>query len=269
MRIGIRHATTYRYEETANYAVQSLRLTPSAFAAQTIESWTIKAPGIEKAATFTDGFGNQVHLITVHEKHDSITIEVDGVVETADSAGMIQGLKERAPLPLFLRETSLTEADDAVKALAKESSGDDQISRLHDLMARIRKQIEYRTGETHATTTASEALAHGYGVCQDHAHVFIAAARHLGFPARYISGYLWATEGEPLEAQHAWAEAHIADLGWVGFDISNGISPDTHYVRVACGLDYDSAAPVRGSRRGGGGESLSVHVEVGEAAAQQ
>lgn len=269
MRIAIRHATTYRYEETANYSVQSLRLTPQSFDSQMVERWEIRAPGIDKAATFTDGFGNQVHLITVTDKHDSITIEVEGVVETSDTAGVVRGLTEIAPVPLFLRSTPLTTADAAIEALAGKSKGKDDISRLHDLMALIRKKIEYRTGETHAATSAAEALQHGYGVCQDHAHVFIAAARHLGFPARYVSGYLWATEGEPQEAQHAWAEAHVPDLGWAGFDVSNGIAPDPHYVRIACGLDYDGAAPVRGSRRGGGGESLSVHVEVGEAAAQQ
>jgi transglutaminase-like putative cysteine protease len=116
----------------------------------------------------------------------------------------------------------------------------------------------------------AEALARGAGVCQDHTHVFIAAARHLGFPARYVSGYLQAGAGEaPQEAQHAWAEVRIPDLGWAGFDAANGISPDPHYVRVACGLDYEYAAPVRGSRRGGGGEDLDVSVEVGEAAAPQ
>lgn len=269
MKISVRHATTYRYDQSVNYSVQSLRMTPQSCGSQTIESWEIKAPGIEKAASFEDGFGNIVHLLTVSEPHDAITIEVAGIVETKDTAGVVSGLKEIAPEGLFFRETKLTKLDDAIRKLAGESKGDDDLARLHDLMALIRDRIAYRTGETKSTTAAAEALSQGSGVCQDHAHVFIAAARSIGFPARYISGYLWATEGEPGEAQHAWAEALIPDLGWVGFDVSNGISPDPHYVRIACGLDYDYAAPVRGSRRGGGGESLDVIVEVGEATAQQ
>lgn len=269
MRIAIRHSTTYRYDDPAIYTAQSLRLTPPDFDGQKVEAWRIRAPGIEKAATFIDGFGNRVHLVTLAERHEEITIAVEGVVETTDTAGIVSGLTEIAPVALFLRGTRLTGADASIRDLAAKAKGKDDIARLHDLMKRIRAAIDYQVGETHAATPAAEALRNGKGVCQDHAHVFIAAARHLGFPARYVSGYLWATEGEPQEAQHAWAEAHVTDLGWAGFDVSNGICPDAHYVRVACGLDYDYAAPVRGSRRGGGGETLSVAVHVGAAAAQQ
>lgn len=269
MKIAVRHATTYRYDQRANYSVQSLRLTPQPSDAQTILAWKVRSPGIEKAASFEDGFANIVHLVTISEPHDSITIEVEGLVETHNTAGVTSGLKEVAPADLFFRETVLTRPDDAIRALAAKAKGQGDLDRLHHLMAMIRERIAYRTGETHSRTTAGEALEHGSGVCQDHAHVFIAAARLLGFPARYISGYLWATEGEAGDAQHAWAEALVPDLGWVGFDVSNGISPDPHYVRIACGLDYDYAAPVRGSRRGGGGETLDVIVEVGEATAQQ
>lgn len=269
MRIAIRHSTTYSYDEPAIYSAQSLRLTPPSYDAQTVVDWNLVAPGIETAASFTDGFGNVVHLITVVERHTSVTIEVTGTVETLDTAGVSSGLPERAPVGLYLRTTSLTRADDAIKAVAEKARGEDDVSRLHDLMRIIRDRIDYQVGETHAATPADEALKRGAGVCQDHAHVFLAAARHLGYPSRYVSGYLWATEGEPQEAQHAWSEALVPDLGWVGFDVSNGVSPDPHYVRVACGLDYYYAAPVRGSRRGGGEESLDVRVEVGEAAAQQ
>lgn len=269
MRIAIRHATRYRYDEPVRYSAQSLRLTPCSSAGQDVLRWAVEAPGIDKAATFVDGFGNKVQLITVTEAHQEITIAVDGEVETSDTAGVLQGLKEVAPRALFLRHTELTRPDEAIAALTVDLDGEDTVQRMHDLMSRIRARVAYRVGETHSETTAAEALARGAGVCQDHAHLFIAAARHLGLPARYVSGYLWATEGEPGEAQHAWAEAHIENLGWVGFDVSNGICPDAHYVRVACGLDYTYAAPVRGSRRGGGGEALDVTVEVGEAQTQQ
>lgn len=269
MRIAIRHRTTYRYHEPVAYSVQSLRLTPASFPAQDIRSWSIDAPGIERAATFIDGFGNRVHLITIDEPHEEIVIEVTGDVVTTDTAGLVEGLGETAPAGLYLRETDLTRPDAAIAKLARSAAGEGPVALLHDLAKRIRARVAFQVGETHAATTAAQALAARAGVCQDHTHIFIAAARTLDIPARYISGYLWATEGEPLEAQHAWAEAYIESLGWVGFDIANGISPDEHYVRVACGLDYAYAAPVRGSRRGGGGESLEVHVEVGQAQTQQ
>ena len=111
--------------------------------------------------------------------------------------------------------------------------------------------VAYEIGHTSVTTTAEEALVAGHGVCQDHAQVLIAAARHLGFPARYVSGYLCPMEEGFPAASHAWAELFVDGLGWVGFDPANRVSPDEHYVRVACGRDYHDAAPIRGLRRGG------------------
>lgn len=270
MRLGIRHRTTYRYEQTVGYSVQSLRLWPPDYDSQHVSSWRIDAPGIERAASFVDGFGNRVHLITIDKPHSEVSIEVVGEVETRDASGVVAGLRESAPRNLFLRDTPLTQPDERIAKLAGDAAGSDQIGRLHALMRLIHERVEYRIGATQSKTTAAEALAAGAGVCQDHTHIFIAAARVMHIPARYVGGYLWATEGEggPQEAQHAWAETCIESLGWVGFDVSNGISPDCHYVRVAAGLDYASAAPIRGSRRGGGEEQLEVRVDVGEAQTQ-
>jgi transglutaminase-like putative cysteine protease len=122
--------------------------------------------------------------------------------------------------------------------------------------------LAYEHGHTHVASTAEEALAQGRGVCQDHAHVFIAAARRLGYPTRDVSGYLLMDEVVDQDASHAWAEAWVEGLGWVGFDISNGISPDEQYVSVATGLDYQDAAPVSGVRFGAGGEVLRVSLQV-------
>jgi len=110
--------------------------------------------------------------------------------------------------------------------------------------------------------TAEDALEAGHGVCQDHAHSFIACCRYMDIPARYVSGYLMMDDRIDQDATHAWAEAYVEGLGWVGFDVSNGISPDTRYVRVATGLDYAEAAPVSGTRFGSAGEALAVQVQV-------
>jgi len=86
----------------------------------------------------------------------------------------------------------------------------------------------------------------------------------MGWPARYVSGYLMLDDRVEQEAMHAWAEAHVAGLGWVGFDVANAIAPDRRYVRVATGLDYSEAAPVTGMRIGGIGEVLTVQIGVAQ-----
>jgi len=140
---------------------------------------------------------------------------------------------------------------------------------MHDLMVTIHKTMTFDTDPTHTGTTAGEALALGRGVCQDYVHIFIAAARAGGFPARYVGGHFHRSDGVvQQEAGHAWAEAFIEDLGWVGFDPTNGICPQESHVRIACGLDYLDAAPVRGAQFSGAGETLTVNVAVSQACAQ-
>ena len=122
-------------------------------------------------------------------------------------------------------------------------------------MNTIEERVVYTFGATHAGTTAEEALLLGSGVCQDHAHVFAAAARELGFPARYVSGYLMMNETVDQAASHAWAEAYVPVLGWVAFDASNGISPDERYVRIAVGRDYPRCDAGVGNSAGTGGRT--------------
>jgi len=130
-------------------------------------------------------------------------------------------------------------------------------------------EVAYESGHTDAETSAEEALGRGRGVCQDHAQIFVACARMLGVPARYVSGYLMMDDRIEQEATHAWAEAWVQGLGWVGFDISNGISPDPRYVRVATGRDYRDAAPVTGISFGALTEELSVELAVEQQKAEQ
>ena len=136
------------------------------------------------------------------------------------------------------------------------SQADDTLPMLHALLGRIHGEMTFDTDPTHTATTAAEAFALKRGVCQDLTHIFIAAARHLGVPARYVGGYFHRADGvTQQDAGHAWAEAHVPALGWVAFDPANGICATDAHVRVAVGLDYLGAAPVRGARRGGGTES--------------
>ena len=136
-------------------------------------------------------------------------------------------------------------------------------------MSALNREITFDTDPTHAATTAAEAFALRRGVCQDLTHIFIAAARQLGIPARYVGGHFYRVDGVTAQdAGHAWAEAYVEHLGWVGFDPTNGIGTTDAHVRVAIGLDYLGAAPVRGTRFGGSGETLKVAVQVEQARQQ-
>ena len=262
MQITIHHKTFYDYEHPILHAVQALRLTPPSSAGQSVLSWSVRMSGIDNAATYTDAFGNLVHLVTPVAAVQHLEILAEGVVETHDTAGVVGFTHEAAQLSLFLRSTPLTQPDHAIGKLAEKCRGPNRIETLHALMQSIHEAIDYRPDVTDVNTSASVALKSGAGVCQDHAHVMIAACRYLGIPARYVTGYLEIDEDGPSVAHHAWAEAFADEIGWIGFDPANRVCPTPSYVRLATGLDARYAAPLRGIRNGHGVENLSVEVVV-------
>lgn len=262
MRLHIHHRTVYNYEEPALRLVQAFRLWP-AQTGQIVRNWKVSIDGRRLEATCTDGFGNTAATHAFDDPVDSVVIEVEGLVETRDNHGVLGSEHEPLPPEFYLAPTELTGPDAALEALAADDGtlGTDDVPRLHALCKRVIERIAYIPNRTHSGTNAAEALREGAGVCQDHAHVMTTCARILGYPARYVSGYLCAG-AEDDAASHAWSEVYVESLGWVGFDPSNGISPDEHYVRVAVGRDYVDAAPVRGVRQGGEAESLDVSVRI-------
>lgn len=263
MYVSIRHTTHYSYDAVGSFAVQRLRLTPFDNQSQKVISWAIEGDGVADGAHYVDGFGNRVHLITHCRPYETLSITAGGEVETFDRNGVIGNLGELANPKLFLRATPRTESSPEIDALADGMRDRNLLDRLHHLMEGIATRVAFDTDATHPETTAAQAFAAGQGVCQDHAHIFIAATRRLSIPARYVTGYLLILAGDgPSAAHHAWAEAWIPDLGWVGFDPANHICPTELYVRLACGFDAASAAPVTGTRRGGGIEALRVDVTV-------
>lgn len=268
MRIAIDHETHYQYDLPVSYGVQEIRLSPASLAGQTIIDWKVVMPGIDGAARYTDADGNLVHLVNQLLPRDSLSIQVKGTVETTETGG-VTGLVDAGNRDrIYIRQTELTAAGAQTRRLASRFGGHagDQISLCHALMQEIRDRMTFDTGKTDSQTTGEDSLRAGHGVCQDFSHVFISVCRQLGIPARYVTGYLALVDGEKeeFEAHHAWAEASVDGLGWVGFDPANGICPDARYVRLACGLDAAYAAPVRGIRRGAGNESLSVRVYAAE-----
>ncbi|POO58010.1 transglutaminase family protein [Agrobacterium rosae] len=268
MRLKINHTTEYLYDEPVPYSLQRLRLTPASGPTQTVLDWDVTVDGAKLEVRYDDHFGNRVELVETEGPRSAVKVIACGEVETIDKAGVFGTHIGNAPLWLFMRETPLTKTGKLIRDLARQSMGDTPLERLHELMALIHLEVEYETGSTGTETTAEEALEAGKGVCQDHTHIFISAARHMGLPARYVSGYLMMEDVAEQIATHAWAEAHVPDLGWVGFDAANKLCPDERYVRIASGLSYRDCAPVSGMRVGLSGESLTVSVTVQQSQSQ-
>ena len=266
MRLTVDHVTRYAYDAPVRSVVQSHRLTPSVFDGQKTLAWEVTVSGGAPGGVFRDGAGDRVQGYSVAGPVSEITVTVRGTVETQDLAGVLRGHRESVAPGCYLRGTVSTAPDDALRELSLGADGADPLALAHALSASVSAAIAYRPGVTHAHTTAAEALALGEGVCQDHAHALIACARLRGLPARYVSGYLFATEdGTPHEAAHAWAEIHVAGLGWVGFDAANRCCPDARYIRLGSGVDAREAAPIRGIARGMTGaspEAMDVVVAV-------
>ncbi|WP_419826686.1 transglutaminase family protein [Sphingomonas sp.] len=272
MRLHVRHRTTYRFDQPQQRLVQLARLTPPSFAGQAVTGWDISVDCDARLRRARDGYGNETTMIYVDGPLESLTIEVTGEVLTEDRSGIVQGTTEPLPPAAFLRPTPLTQANSAIAALASDAlaAGDTALPRLHALARGLAGTIRFDARGMDVRRTAAEALSRGHGVCQDFAHIFVAAAREMEIPARYVSGHLYRRDGaDEQTAAHAWAEAFVEELGWVGFDGANGISPDEAYVRVAVGLDYREAAPIAGARTGAGDERLDVAVSVTQADAQR
>ncbi|MGR3594624.1 MAG: transglutaminase family protein [Limimaricola soesokkakensis] len=266
MRLSISHRTTYSFDAPVDYALQQLRLTPKPGGAQRVLRWSNTVTGGQTELSFEDQHANKVELVSVTPGAREISVLSEGELEIEDRAGVHGPHAGYMPLWLFERSTPLTRPGARCRKLVSGlRAGNAPLERLHTLSSAVAEAVQYQTGSSNVATTAEDALEAGAGVCQDHAHVFITCARLMAIPARYVSGYLMMEGQVSQEATHAWAEAHVPDLGWVGFDVSNAISPDARYVRVATGLDYTEAAPVNGFRFGTAREELSVAIEVRQA----
>jgi transglutaminase-like putative cysteine protease len=269
MRVRIFHETIYRYDRAPNGVIQTLRLTPRNHDGQYVVSWRLDITADCRLDHHEDAFGNITHTFTAEGPLDELGVIVDGEVETQDTHGVVAGAIERFPPSLYLRETPLTHADAPMQAFTATLPRPDTLTLLHALLDQLHEDFVFDTDPTHVATTAVEAFALKRGVCQDMAHIFVGCARAAGVPARYISAYLHRNDGKVEQgAGHAWAEAYVPDLGWVAFDPANGTCTTDAYVRVAVGLDYLGAAPVRGTRYGGGNEALAVQIRVDQASRQ-
>jgi transglutaminase-like putative cysteine protease len=270
MRIRVRHETTYTYDSPLTSLIQVLRLTPRSHDGQTVRYWNVdvNADAVLKAGE--DAFGNITHMLNLTGPLTSVALVTEGEVDTTETHGIVTGTHERFPTRLYLRETLLTQPVSGLSIFAHDvGKGQDDLARLHAVLRAVNSEIAFTVGPTHAATSAAEAFVLQKGVCQDLAHIFITCARCLGIPARYVSGHLFRGDGDVQDAAHAWAEAYVSGLGWVGFDPANCICTTEAHVRVSVGLDYLGAAPVRGIRSGAVSEHLNVAVTVDQAQEQR
>ena len=267
MRIRVDYTTVYDYASPASGVVQLLRVEPHGHEDQTVLRWRVDVDADGALRRSTDMFGNVTHSFYAEAPIERLTMTVGGEVDTIDTGGVIRGANEPLPPILYLRATELSTADAAISAFAEDQRRADPLETLHGLMLAIYQRADFDAEVTGTGTDAATAFAQASGVCQDFTHIFCAAARKLGHPARYVSGHFVHPETQP--AGHAWAEAYVDDLGWVGFDPTHGIGASERHIRVAVGLDYLDAAPVRGARRGGGNETMRVAVAAHEMSGQQ
>jgi transglutaminase-like putative cysteine protease len=272
MRIRISHLTSYVYGTPATSVIQMLRLTPRNHDGQYVARWRMDVSIDCRLDQHEDAFGNLTHTFSTDGPFSDLAVMVEGEVETRDTQGIVRGTVERFPPSLYLRATALTTPDADICAFAaasRDAEDGNVLNLLHHMLERLHDDMVYDTDPTQVATTAAQAFALKRGVCQDLTHIFIAAARSLAIPARYVGGYFRRDDGvDEQGAGHAWAETFVPGLGWVAFDPANGLCATDAHVRVAVGLDYLGAAPLRGTRYGGGGEVMSVKVRVDQASQQ-
>lgn len=268
MRHLIRHLTRYSYTSPVNYSIQTLRLTPRPDSHQRVLRWDIQAPG--PVSRQIDAYGNVTHTLTLNHQHDEIELRVVGAVEISPLAdGVLPNDEDRLPRHAYCVSTPLTRPDDVVMDFCRAvlPDGIRRSADLLDLAHAINERVRYEPGMTDVTTAAHEVLRLGHGVCQDHTHLFLACARGLGVPARYVSGYLYSDADQA--STHAWADVWFDGAGWVSVDVTGRQFASDNHCRLAVARDYDSASPIRGVRTGGGQESMTVEVLVQRAGGGQ
>ncbi|UYY58355.1 transglutaminase family protein [Sphingomonas sp. S2-65] len=262
MRIAVDHHTRYRFSRPQDRIVQLLRLTPGDTQDQTVVSWMVSVDCDARLRDAVDGFGNAVTMLYADGPIQALDIHVTGEILTTDTHGVIRGSAEPLPPLVYLRETPRTAAGDGLPDFAAESASgaNDRLDMLHRLNRALHQRFPCAPDAPDTGAPAAEAFAAGSATSRDVAQMFIAAARSLDIPARYVSGY--RSDSVAHCAPHAWAEGYVEGIGWVGFDPVAGVSPDERYVRVAIGLDAAGAAAVAGTRIGHGQEQMDVDLHV-------
>ena len=283
-RLSIRHTTVYSYDKPVERSTHVFRLTPTIDRLQSLVSHAVRVSVPGRRRDYDDVFGNRVAAIWLDDTWREMRVEAESVVDVLDTDPLryrpLRGGRQ-IPLPWmpwqqqvlqpFLLPPELPESQlHALSGYAMSfvhRNGFDILETMLDINATLYDEYTYSPGSTNLHTSAWEVYTDRTGVCQDFTNLFICLARLLGVPARYVCGYVFTGPRNPnqlqSEASHAWVQLYLPELGWTGFDPTNGCVTQTEHVRVAVGRNYMDATPTRGTIYvGGGRETLEVDVRV-------
>jgi transglutaminase-like putative cysteine protease len=281
VRYRIRHRTTYSYASPVFESFNEVRLQPLVCSTQSVLDFELRIEPPATVIAFRDYYGNGVHDFGVSYLHERLAIEAssDVVTHAAADEPLLRAVETEPdaspPLGTLRGDTSLEndfaeflgtsayivlgpESDAIARQLLIDEPAPSALGFLEAATTEVRRRLEYRIGTTTVKSSVAEVLAGGSGVCQDFAHVLISLCRHVGLPARYVSGYLG---GVPeAAASHAWIEAYVPPYGWVGVDATLGTHCTGQHVKIGVGRDYADVAVLRGTYKGGGRAELEVGV---------
>jgi transglutaminase-like putative cysteine protease len=267
MKLEIVHSTRFRYTGPIAETVMEVRLRPMDGNGQRCLDFRLElSHGIEPRA-YVDGFGNHAHYFNLVKPHSGLSVVSRSTVETG--LGPDSGPGEELVLD-FLRFRAPVKDVEGVRQMAARHAIADMSSpiavehALDELTETIARDFTYDRSVTNVYSAVDDVLALRAGVCQDFAHLFIATARAMGVPARYVSGYIHTPGEKVVAASHAWAEAWVASRGWIGFDATHPIRTTPHHVRLAVGRDYTDAAPTRGVYVGSATGTMAISVKTHE-----
>lgn len=238
MRIFIRHEIDLAFEPAVKLLNAALRLTPRSHDGQHMIRWRVETDADGRMRATEDAYGNIVQALSVAGPTARLRVVAEGAAETFDTAGVARATVERFPPILFLRDTEATTPDAQDRTLVAAIAEGDPIERLHSLMLRLAREAEQE--KPRADKTGADVM----GAATALTHRFIACARLMGAPARFVAGYHLPAD-EAVGARHCWAEAHVEGVGWIGFDVANEICPHESHVRGVIGLDALEAGGVR------------------------
>lgn len=271
LTVSLSHRTTLRYSEAIPLSYNEVRMRPRDRGSQRVLSFALLSVPAAVPRSRVDFYGNFVHRVDVITAHSTLDLAVEAVVENGSVPQLRPPpwpgeLLERDPRLEFALPSPRVPLEPATRTLLHEWGGDDRsFDALTALAARITRDFRYHNGSTTVDSTIEDLLAGGAGVCQDFTHLFLALARHAGWPARYVSGYLGPAADETVTVgeTHAWAEVCGPDGRWVGIDPTQGTLTGPQHICLAVGRDYSDVAPHRGVFYGSGsGQPPQVSVRV-------
>jgi transglutaminase-like putative cysteine protease len=266
VRLRITHTTTFTYDTAVSEAYMEMRLTPLDAGGQRCESFRLATDPAGEARGYSDRFGNHVRHFDTLAPHDRLVVTARSEVRTPAGYGDPETELSLLDAWDYRQSTAYTPQSVSLRAFAAAAAvPGDPLATAHAVCREVHRALAYTPGSTTVRTTADEALGAARGVCQDFAHVMIAACRALGLPARYVSGYMFAPQRGTASASHAWVDVFVPGPGWIALDPTHDAQQTDHYVRLAVGRDYSDVPPTRGVYKGAGREAMEVDVRVEEA----